>query len=149
MLIIPFSYNSPEADTASKQKELWLPLIKKIESHFNLPKGIRTSEAITAIEQDKENIDLFLDFVTNNMDSFRLAGFEGLVRLFKSFLIPCALSENLISFSDAFKAANLEAQIQADKWGSIEDCHGFHLSQQNVDASLAMIFLTTPKESQT
>lgn len=64
----------------------------------------------------------------DELDSFKLAGFEHLTRSLKSFLLPLALLDGLIDANAAIEAALLEPELQTSLWGSLDD----HVLQRSV-----------------
>jgi chaperone required for assembly of F1-ATPase len=138
------SYFNEDPEVFPTQDTCWRPIIEKIRKHrgFN---DIRTSRTIELAGQSNSLIAEARKILLSEPSGFVLAGFEHLTRALKSFLLPLALYDGLIDLKQAVGAAQLESDIQARKWGSVEDHHDLQRSQLNKSAQLGYLFLCSPR----
>lgn len=80
--------------------------------------------------------------ILESLNSFELAAFEHLTRSTKSFLVPLALYDDIISCEDAAELACVELMIQANRWGLIKEHHQYLFSVQLVAAALCKLFFS-------
>ncbi|PJF17605.1 WEE protein kinase [Paramicrosporidium saccamoebae] len=139
-------YYDPNPEIGSKLRDSWMPITDLISACGKLG-NIQTTDSLSSMRQHDDSIQKAQMLLKDHFSGFSLAGFEHLVRTFKSFLLPFALFQKLISFDSALNAAQLESEIQARKWGLIEDHHVLQQSQIRKNASNYFIEMdeeTTP-----
>lgn len=68
-------------------------------------------------------------------------GFESLVRLLKSAILPIALHTGNISVTEAINASLLENEMQQNQWGSLEDYHALQRTSILRQAALGQLVM--------
>ena len=96
------------------QRRLWDPILNWARERYGA--GLTCGAGIGFVEQQQESLDA-LEHAIDDYDSFGLAGLQAAAALLGSAVIALALAEQKLSAGDAFAAAHLDENYQADKWG--------------------------------
>lgn len=134
----------------------WHPVLKSIEDHFSIQ--IQYFTSLLHGKQSPETHKKLLQHV-QQFSSIQLAGkcvlgcakslfsfltaifyplaFEKAVMTCKSFLIPLALIQRLISIDEAVTITRLESIAQQKTWGMVEEAHIFDHEETRKNLSIA------------
>lgn len=121
---------------------VWKPIINQVQQARKFP-TIKTSDSLSLLKQDPEIIDRASNILASEFGPFSLAGFELLTRTLKSFILPLAVFDEVITPDTAVDAGLLESELQASKYGIVADHHELQRSQVTRDTFLGLVFLTS------
>lgn len=104
---------SPAA-LAERQHRLWQPLIDWAAHTFDAP--LIVTNSLIAADQPRQALDAITAAVAA-LDDFRLTGLQVATGLLGSVVLALALSRGRIAAAQAFAAAQLDEDFQAERWG--------------------------------
>lgn len=113
------------------QRITWDPLLDWLAEQHRVALAISTG--ILPVAQAQAALD-GLSRIMAAMDDWRLCAFQAAVACSGSFVIALALTEGQIDAGDAFRAAEVDASFEIDRWG--EDAESTH-RRRTVAADLA------------
>jgi chaperone required for assembly of F1-ATPase len=102
------------APLAARQAELWDPILAWAQQRYEIV--CELALGIIHMPQPPETLARLGAAVAAG-DPFRLAGLSPLVTISGSLLVALALAEGAISLDQAWAAATLDEQWQAEQWG--------------------------------
>lgn len=125
------------APLVSRQAERWDPILAWAQQRYDAV--FETTAGIVPMKQPEESVARLACAVADRTP-FQLAGLSPLVTISGSLLIALALAEGALTLADAWDAATLDEQWQAEQWG--EDAEAVAaLAARHRDFSAAARFL--------
>ena len=109
------------------QHRVWDPILDWARARYGATLACGTG--IGFVEQAPESLAA-LERAIDDYDSFRLSGLLAAVTLLGSAMIALALAEQRLSAEEAFAAAQLDENYQADKWGRDFEAEKLRASKQ-------------------
>lgn len=101
-------------ELAGKQQQAWQPILDWCALRFHAP--LATGAGVMPITQLPETLKA-LRHAVETRDDFGLTGLKHAVETSASLVLGLALAEHHLTAAQAFDAAELDAQFQAQKWG--------------------------------
>ena len=101
-------------DLVKKQQDTWQPILDWCKGGFGVDFSLGCG--VMPIRQQKETIDT-LKVALDSFDLFILAALSVAVDNSGSLILGLALAEGYMTAEEVFKAAELEVDHQAEKWG--------------------------------
>jgi chaperone required for assembly of F1-ATPase len=99
---------------AARQQEIWQPLLNWCATRFGAL--LCPAEGVMPVAQKPDAI-LSMHKAVEAYDDFMLSGLSNAVDTSGSLVLGLALAERVRSAEEIFKAAELDADFQANKWG--------------------------------
>jgi chaperone required for assembly of F1-ATPase len=96
------------------QHRVWDPILDWARERYGA--ALACGTGIGFVEQEPESLAA-LERAVDDYDSFGLVGLDAAASLLSSTVIALALAEGRLSAEEAFRAAQLDENYQADKWG--------------------------------
>lgn len=107
----------PESLVA-RQNEQWNPLLDWLGEEFGIT--LTQGEGVIHIAQSKEDLEKIRQYLASKSEFF-LSGFHSLTTLSGSFTVAMACAHDRITPQEAWAAAHLDADWQAQRWGTDEE----------------------------
>ena len=111
--VLCYRADRPDALVAL-QRRTWDPILDWARERYGAI--LICGAGIGFVEQQQESLDA-LERVLDDYDSFGLSGLQAAAGLLGSAVIALALAEGKLSAQEAFAAAELDENYQADQWG--------------------------------
>jgi chaperone required for assembly of F1-ATPase len=111
--LLCYRAEGPEA-LVELQRRVWDPILDWAKGRYG--ETLACGTGISFVEQAPEPLAAF-ERAIDDYDSFGLSGLQAAVTLLGSAVIALALAEQKLSAEEAFAAAQLDENYQADKWG--------------------------------
>jgi chaperone required for assembly of F1-ATPase len=111
--VLCYRAEGPEALVAL-QRRVWDPILDWARERYGVI--LLCGAGIGFVEQQQESLDA-LERAIDDYDSFALSGLQAAAALLGSAVIALALAEQKLSVQEAFAAAELDENFQADQWG--------------------------------
>ncbi|HEY7810461.1 MAG TPA: ATP12 family protein [Allosphingosinicella sp.] len=121
-----------------RQSERWDTLLEWARKRFDIE--LHTAPGVMHRPQPESSVTRLAAAVAAR-DPFRLAGLSPLVTISGSLVIALALAEGTIGLEEAWAAATLDEQWQAEQWGE-DDLAAQALAARRRDFDAAYRFLT-------
>jgi chaperone required for assembly of F1-ATPase len=109
------------------QHRVWDPILDWAKARFGATLACTTG--IGFVEQAPESLAA-LERAIDEYDSFGLSGLQAAATSLGSAVIALALAEQRLSAEEAFAAAQLDENYQADKWGRDSEAEQRRLNKQ-------------------
>jgi chaperone required for assembly of F1-ATPase len=126
------------APLVARQAGHWDPILAWARVRYDV--AFEVIAGIVHKPQPPETVARLADAV-DARDPFQLAGLSPLVTLSGSLVIALALAEGALCLDDAWAAATLDEQWQAEHWGEDEEAAGA-LANRRADFAAAARFLS-------
>jgi ATP synthase F1 complex assembly factor 2 len=105
---------------AKLQQDIWIPVIKTAQREYGV--DISTTHGFAAIKQPQSTVDS-LHARVDQWDGLKLAGFEKVTMMTKSYLLAMLLMDGHITVDECVRAARCEVSAQTQVWGEVEFAH--------------------------
>lgn len=106
------------APLAARQAERWDPILAWARQRFDVVFEVTTG--VIHVGQPRATVERLHEAVASR-DPFQLAGLSPLVTVSGSLLIALGLAEGALGLDEAWAAATLDEQWQAEQWGQDDE----------------------------
>lgn len=102
------------AELAKRQREIWDPILDWASDRYGA--RLTTAQGLTPVLQPEEALEK-LGAQVRRFDDFTLAAMRSIVGICGSFVLGLAIFDEYLPAREAFAAALLDEDFQAERWG--------------------------------